>query len=124
MKSLFTFVLVSFLFGQVHATPKLSKDQVTRIGEIVLKISNRDYQGWFNCKDPIYDETQKVWRFAWTREHAPSVVGARIPVFSVRDSDGFVMIGTLEHHGVPGKSELKFKMPNNAGPYIRRILKE
>ncbi len=124
IQTLLRFIVLCAFLVKAHADPKLSKDQVSRIGEVVIEKSFREYRGWFDLKVPSYDAKSKAWSFPLTREHLPTTIGERIHIFQIRDEDGLVRIGSLDHHGTPEKTDPKFKMPNNVGQFIRKIVKE
>lgn len=115
-------MLVSVAIG---GEPRLTKEQVIEIGEIILENANYgNYKEGFSLDKPYYDGTKGIWRFADTGKLYPPVTGAPLYFFEIRDGDCCFRIGSISGRGYSPKSSENFRMSPTIRTQIRELLKK
>ena len=125
MKTLFRIALVGLLIGHVAAKPVLAKEQVVRIGGVVLSsLHYRQYKEFFSCDDPQYIDKEKEWSFSFTGNGFPVTCGSPLYFFEIRDADGAYRIGSISRKGFSPKTADKFHLDPSVRSRIQEICKE
>lgn len=86
-------VLSMLLLGTAKGEPLLSKEQVVKMGHIILAApKNKEYKDVFWADQPEYDAKKKLWVYnnGW-----PRTPGGPAYTFEVRDTDGFYRLAWL-----------------------------
>jgi hypothetical protein len=91
MKFISAIAAMTAMLGLAIAEPTLTKDQVLKLGEVILNTrENKDYRDVFVSSQPAYDEKKQLWVFSGGFPTHPD--GAAY-VFELREKDGYYRLG-------------------------------
>jgi hypothetical protein len=81
------------MIGIAIAEPILTKDQVLKLGEVVLNArENKEYKDVFVSSQPAYDKKKQLWVFSGG---SPVTPDGQFYVFELREKDGYYRLGWL-----------------------------
>jgi hypothetical protein len=115
MKILTIYLLAIACSGALAEEPRLTKAEVTRIGEVILGLPEyHDFKDGFDCEKPSYHMKEGIWSFPVKGRFFPVTVEATLYFFYVRDGDGYFRLGTNAYPGkISPQSAKEFRMPHS-----------
>ena len=120
MKLIFSIAVMISMLGIAIAEPILTKDQVLKLGEVILNArENKDYRGNFVSLQPSYDKKKHMWVF-----YGNSIVTPDGPayIFELRE-DGYYNLGWI----TPWKSSSgfgRFRIAPSVKKQVGKLLDE
>ena len=109
---------MTILIGMAIAEPTLSKEQIIKLRDVILKAENEKYRNVFDVV-PAYDEKKQSWLFS------AGGYGIDQPAYhlEIREKDGYYRLGWVSPRGSSAGYD-RFRMSPNIKRQVETLLDE
>ena len=109
---------MTILIGMAIAEPTLSKEQIIKLRDVILKAENEKYRNVFDVV-PAYDEKKQSWWFS------AGGYGIDQPAYhlEIREKDGYYRLGWVSPRGSSAGYD-RFRMSPNIKRQVETLLDE
>ena len=100
--------LLAFLLGSANGESLLTKEQVVKMGRVILAApENKQYKAVFWDDTPEFDAKTNLWAF---KNGFPRTPGGTFYIFEIREADGFYRLTWLnERKSAPGYERFRIQ---------------
>ena len=110
--------VIAVLLGTAIAEPILSKEQVTKLRDVILKVESERYRNSFGG-EPSFNEKERSWVYLGGVE-----IDGPTYHFEIREKDGYYRLGWISPRGSSGAASERFRMSPTIKRQIGKLLAE